>query len=143
MVAVGFIEKQFQTSITWIEWFIAGAPFSALMTVAPYLIMTRMMRPEMEEIAGVQATIREQLDVIGTTIAREWKLLVIVLVLLGFWASEKVLHDFDTASTTIATIVLMLLPRLGVMDWKESQRAFPRGTVVLFAVGISVGTALL
>jgi len=30
-----------------------------------------------------------------------------------------------------------------VMDWKESQRGFPWGTVVLFAVGISVGTALL
>jgi len=37
----------------------------------------------------------------------------------------------------------MLLPRLGVMDWKESQRAFPWGTVVLFAIGISIGTALL
>ena len=37
----------------------------------------------------------------------------------------------------------MLLLRLGVMDWKESQRGFPWGTVVLFAVGISVGTALL
>jgi len=59
MVAVGFLEKQFGTTITWTEWFIAGAPFSAL------------------------------------------------------------------------------LPRVGVMDWKESQRGFPWGTVVLFAVGIS------
>ncbi len=143
MVAVGFIEKQFGTSITWAEWFVAGAPFSALMSVALYFIMTRMMKPEMKEIAGGQAAIRQQLDAIGTMTAREWKLLVIVLVLLGFWASEKVLHDFDTASTTIAAIGLMLLPRLGVMDWKESQRGFPWGTVVLFAVGISVGTALL
>jgi di/tricarboxylate transporter len=29
------------------------------------------------------------------------------------------------------------------MDWKASQRGFPWGTVVLFAIGISVGTALL
>jgi anion transporter len=75
--------------------------------------------------------------------SREWKLLVIVLVLLGFWSTEKVLHNFDTSSTTIAAIALMLLPRLGVMNWKESQRGFPWGTVILFAVGISVGTALL
>ena len=34
MVAVGFIEKQFQTGITWTDWFVAGAPFSALFTVA-------------------------------------------------------------------------------------------------------------
>jgi di/tricarboxylate transporter len=30
-----------------------------------------------------------------------------------------------------------------VMDWKQSQKGFPWGTVVLFAVGISIGTALL
>ncbi len=143
MVALGFIEKQFQTTITWTDWFIAGAPFSALLSVALYFIMTRMMKPEMAQIEGGQATIRAQLDAIGKTTPREWKLLGIVLVLLGFWATEKVLHNFDTSSTTIAAIALMLLPRLGVMDWKESQRGFPWGTVVLFAVGISVGTALL
>jgi anion transporter len=102
-----------------------------------------MMKPEMAEIAGGRATIREQLDALGRMSAREWKLLAIVLVLLGFWASEKVLHDFDTSSTTIAAIALMLVPRLGVMDWKESQKGFPWGTVVLFAIGISIGTALL
>ena len=143
MVAIGFIEKQFQTGITWMEWFVAGAPFSALMSVAVYFIMTRMMKPEMKEIEGGQVAIREQLDAIGKTTFREWKLLAIVLVLLGFWATEKVLHNFDTSSTTIAAIALMLLPRLGVMDWKESQRGFPWGTVVLFALGISIGTALL
>ena len=143
MVAIGFIEKQFGTSISWTEWFIAGAPFSAVLSVAVYFIMTRLMKPEMKEIADGQATIRQQLEAIGPMTLRQWKLLVIVLVLLGFWATEKVLHNFDTSSTTIAAIALMLVPRLGVMDWKESQRGFPWGTVILFAVGISVGTALL
>ena len=68
MVAVGFIEKQFGTSISWTEWFIAGAPFSALLSVALYFIMTRMMKPEMAEIAGGQATIRQQLDAIGPVV---------------------------------------------------------------------------
>lgn len=143
MVAVGFVEKQFGSTITWTEWFVAGAPFSALLTVALYLIMTRLMRPEMDEIAGGRAAIREQLAALGPMTAREWKLLVLVLALLGFWSTEKLLHGFDTSSTTIAAIALMLLPRVGVMDWKASQRGFPWGTVVLFAVGISVGTALL
>ncbi len=143
MVAVGFVEKQFGSTITWTEWFVAGAPFSILLTIALYFIMTRMLKPEMEEITGGRAAIREQLDALGAMTLAEWKLLVVVLVLLGFWSTEKVLHDFDTSSTTIAAIALMLLPRIGVMDWKASQKGFPWGTVVLFAVGISVGTALL
>jgi anion transporter len=143
MVAAGFIEKQFQTTISWTEWFIAGAPLSVLLTVALYFIMTRMMKPEMAEIAGGRETIHAQLQTMGKVTVNERKLLAIVLILLGFWATEKVLHDFDTASTTIAAIAFMLLPRLGVMNWKTSQKGFPWGTVILFAVGISVGTALL
>jgi di/tricarboxylate transporter len=50
MVALGFIEKELQPSISWTDWFIAGAPFSALLSVAVYLIMTRMMKSEMAEI---------------------------------------------------------------------------------------------
>lgn len=143
MVAVGFIEKQFGASITWTDWFIAGAPFSALLSVALYFIMTRMLRPEMDQIAGGRAAISEQLAALGPMSTREWKLLALVLALLGFWSTEKVLHGFDTSSTTIAAIAIMLAPRIGVMDWKTSQKGFPWGTVVLFAVGISVGTALL
>ena len=143
MVAIGFIEKQFQTTISWTEWFIAGAPFSALLSVALYFIMTRMMRPEMKEIQGGKEAIREQAEAMGAMTPKEWKLLLLVLTLLGFWATEKVLHHFDTASTTLAAIALMLLPRVGVMDWKQSQKNFPWGTVLLFAVGISIGTALL
>ena len=143
MVAVGFIEKQLKAQITWADWFLAAAPFAALLTVALYFIMTRMMKPEMEEIAGGKETIRTQLDELGPMSANQWKLLVLVLVLLSFWATEKTLHNFDTSSTTIVAVALMLLPRIGVMDWKASQKNFPWGTVVLFAIGISVGTALL
>ncbi|MBC5782434.1 DASS family sodium-coupled anion symporter [Ramlibacter sp. USB13] len=143
MVAIGFLEKQFGTGITWTEWFIAGAPFSALLSVALYFIMTRMLRPEVEEIRGGMAGIREQLAALGPMTPAQWKLLALVLLLLGFWSTEGVLHSFDTSSTTIAAIALMLMPGIGVMDWKASQKGFPWGTVVLFAVGISVGTALL
>jgi len=143
MVAIGFIEKQLGAQITWLEWFVAAAPFAALMTVALFFIMTRMMKPEMKEIVGGQETIRKQLQELGPMSLNQWKLLAIVLVLLGFWSTEKVLHSFDTTSTTIAAVALMLFPRIGVMDWKQSQKGFPWGTVVLFAVGISVGSALL
>ena len=38
-----------------------------------------------------------------------------MLGLLTFWSTEKVLHSFDTSSTIIAAIAIMLAPRIGVM----------------------------
>ena len=65
MVAIGFIEKQFGGDITWTDWFIASASFSAVLSIALYFIMTRMMRAELDEIAGGKAAIRQQLDALG------------------------------------------------------------------------------
>jgi di/tricarboxylate transporter len=75
--------------------------------------------------------------------ASEKKLLAISLTLLAFWASEGVLHRLDTSTTTITAVALMFLPGIGIMTWKEAQPKIPWGTVVLFGIGISLGTALL
>jgi len=143
MIAVGFIDKILKGSITWLEWFTAAAPFSVLMSIALYFIMTRMMPPETEEMTGGKDTLRKALDELGPMKASEWKLMVLSIVLLGLWSTEKVLHPFDTSTTTIAAIALMFLPGVGIMDWKAVQNRIPWGTVILFGIGISLGTALL
>jgi len=143
MVAVGFIEKAFNTTITWLEWLIAAGPFAILMSLALYGVMTRMMPPEVATVPGGREAIRKALADLGPMKTSEKKLLVISLTLLGFWATEGVLHRFDTSTTTIAAVALMFLPGIGIMTWKEAQPKIPWGTVVLFGIGISLGTALL
>ena len=143
MVAIGFIEKTLKGSITWLDWLIAAAPWSILMSFALYFVMTRMMPSETEEVAGGKEAIRKALAEMGPMRTSEKKLLAITLALLALWSTEKVLHPFDTSSTTIAAVALMFLPGVGIMGWKDAQSRIPWGTVVLFGVGISLGTALL
>ena len=143
MVAIGFIEKTLQKTVTWLEWFIAAAPFGILMSIALYFVMTRMMPAEIKEIPGGRESIRKSYAELGPMKLSEKKLLTISLTLLGFWATEGVLHRFDTSSTTIAAVALMFVPGIGILTWKEAQTKIPWGTVVLFGIGISVGTALL
>jgi anion transporter len=143
MVALGFVEKQFQVNVTWLDWFIAGAPFSAILSIGLYFVMTWLIRPEMKEIAGGKAAVQEELNKIGAMTINEKKLLILVLSMLIFWASEKQWHEIDTATATLCAVALMLLPKVGVMSWSKSQKAFPWGTILLFAVGISLGSVLL
>ena len=143
MIAVSFIEKQLGVNISWLDWFIAAAPFSAIMSVILYFVLIKMMPPETKEIAGGQAIVAKALAELGPMKGNEKKLTFISLTLLFFWATEKILHPFDTSTTTIAAIALMFLPRIGVMNWKQAQGAIPWGTLVLFGIGISLGAALL
>jgi anion transporter len=143
MIAVGFIEKQLGYTITWMEWFLAAAPFALLMSIVLYHVLLKIMPPEMDEIEGGQEAVNKAMRELGPMSLNEKKLLSISLILLSFWASEKILHPFDTSSTTIAAIAIMFLPKIGIMTWNDAQPRIPWGTVVLFGVGISLGSALL
>ena len=63
--------------------------------------------------------------------------------MLFFWTTEKVLHSIDTSTSTMVAITLLMLPKIGVMHWNETVNKINWGTVVLFGVGISLGSALL
>jgi anion transporter len=143
MVAIGFIEKAFNKTITWLDWLIAAGPFAVLMCVALYFVMTRMMPPEVAEVPGGREGIRKSLAALGPMTASEVKLLVLSVILIAFWATEGVLHRFDTSTTTITAVALMFMPGFGILTWKDAQPRIPWGTVILFGVGISLGTALL
>lgn len=143
MIAIGFIEKAFSQTITWLEWLVAAAPFGILMSIALYFVMTRMMPPEIEEAPGGVEGIRKSLADLGPMTANEKKLLALSVILIGFWATEGILHVFDTSTTTLTAVALMFLPGIGILTWKEAQPKIPWGTVVLFGIGISLGTALL
>jgi solute carrier family 13 (sodium-dependent dicarboxylate transporter), member 2/3/5 len=113
------------------------------MTVALYFVVMWVLPPEMREIAGGREAVKASLDELGPISPAQIKLLTISICLIGFWATEGVLHAFDTSSTTLAAVALLFLPGVAVMSWKQAQSQIPWGTIVLFGVGISLGTALL
>ena len=143
MVAVGFIQKMLGHDITWLSWIIAAAPFSILMSIGLYFVMMTMMPPETKELPGGQSTVQASLAELGPTTGKQARLLTVSLILLCFWATEGVLHPFDSSTTTTIAVALLFLPGIGVMDWKKANALIPWGTIVLFGVGISLGTALL
>ena len=143
MIALGFIEKMLGKTITWLDWFIAAAPYAIIMSIVLYYLLLKLMPPEVDEIAGGKEAIAKAIVELGPMRTDEKKLLSISLILLFFWATEKIVHPFDTSSTTIAAITLLLLPGIGVMTWKDAQSKIPWGTVILFGVGISLGSAIL
>ena len=143
MVAVNFIRTQLGVDISWIDWFIAAAPFAILMSFALYHVMMFLMPPEIKEIPGGKETVKKLLADMGKITTNEIKLLVISICLLILWMTEKKLHVIDTSTTTMVAITLLMLPKIGVMQWNEVVNKINWGTVVLFGVGISLGSALL
>ncbi|MBK4138747.1 DASS family sodium-coupled anion symporter [Corynebacterium macginleyi] len=143
LVAVGFIEEQMGQSVSWGQWFVWAAPWSMLMSVALYFIMRAVIKPETERIEGGKELIAKQLEDLGPTSSEEKRLIGFSVLLLFFWATEGLLHPISSAVITAVAIALMLLPKIGVFTWPEAQKSVSWGTLIVFAIGISLGSFLL
>ena len=143
IVAINFINQNLGYNVSWGEWFLYAAPWSILMSIALYFIMMKVIPPERDAIEGGKELIKNDLNELGPISAREWRLIVISILLLIFWSTEKVLHPIDSASVTLIALGMMLMPKIGVITWKGVEKKIPWGTIIVFGVGISLGNVLL
>lgn len=143
IVAINFINQNLGYNVSWGEWFLYAAPWSILMSIALYFIMMKVIPPERDAIEGGKELIKHDLNELGPISAREWRLIVISILLLIFWSTEKVLHPIDSASVTLIALGMMLMPKIGVITWKGVEKKIPWGTIIVFGVGISLGNVLL
>jgi len=143
LLTVGFMDKMLGGRVAWSDWLIAGAPWAVLMSAILLFTVLKLLPPESNDIAGGKEAVDAALRELGPMTAAQKRLMAVSILLLLCWATEGRLHRFDTTSTTYFGLVLLMLPRIGVMTWKDVQSRIPWGTVIVFGVGISLGTALL
>lgn len=143
LLTVGFMDKMLGERVSWIDWLIAGAPWAVIMSLVLVALVLKLLPPESDNVPGGMDGVTRSLAALGPMTAAQKRLGGVSLVLLLAWATEGRLHPFDTTTTTYAGLVTLLLPRFGVMTWKDVQARIPWGTVIVFGVGISLGSALL
>ncbi|HGE3470106.1 TPA: DASS family sodium-coupled anion symporter [Escherichia coli] len=145
LLSIGFINKTFGAghSVSWLDWLLAGAPWSLTMSVILYFLARKLLPPETEAVEGGSEAIKKALAELGPTTGKEKRLIGISLLLLLFWSTGGKLHSIDTTSVTLAGLAIMLLPGIGVMSWKEVEKRVQWGTLLMFGIGISLGSTLL
>lgn len=141
-VAIGFIQETMHLDVTWIDWLIYAGPWALVMNLLLWFLAPRFFQvEEIPEHAG--EAIHRQLEELGPMQADEKKLAFYSILLLLFWSTEGLLHSVDATTITLVVFSIMLLPKLGVFSWQDVQEGTAWGTLVVFAVGISLGTILL
>ena len=143
MVAMGFINKTFNEDISWGQWFMYAAPWSIVMSIVLYFVMINLIKPETKEIEGGKELVKAQLAELGPVTPKEWRLIAISVALLLFWATEGKFHPIDSSSITLIALAIMLTPKIGIFSWSDVEKLIPWGTIIVFAIGISLGNLLL
>lgn len=160
VVLAGFIERTYDTQISFASWIAFAFPFALLLLLITYFLLTRFIfRNGLGTFAGAQQLIRTQLKELGTISLAEKRTLIVFIctamawifrtqinLVLGLAKSDGQFELTDPMIAIFATIALFVFPvnwkqEQFLLDWADTQR-LPWGILLLFGGGLSLADGL-
>jgi anion transporter len=141
-VTIDFIIKAGGPAISYLDWLIYGFPPALLMTFFAWWFIQRVYHPERSEIPGGQEHIDEKLAHFGKMTSPEWRALIVFAIVVILWAAGSLLK-MDATTACLIGVVLLFLPKFGVLTWADANKGVSWQIVLVCGGGISLGDMLM
>jgi len=146
LAAVGYLRELAGIEISFARWMAYGVPAALLMLPIAWQLLLRSFPPELERLPLADADISERIATLGKPTRLEvWTLIVFSATIL-IWLSSPLLSEFTGGrvnpppqAVALAGGLLLFLPGLRVLNWREAQREMDWGGVILIVAGLSLG----
>ncbi len=149
----GIMEEQFSFSMPFMEWMMLALPFSVVMLLLVYWLLTRVLcRVSNVELSGGVDGIRAELAALGSWDSAEIRVAIVFVCTAAFWVGRRSLvNSFgwelnDTTIAMLAGTVLFVIPAGSIADralltWEDAKR-LPWDILLLFGGGLTLAKAL-
>ena len=146
LAAVGYLRELAGVEITFARWMAYGVPASLLMIPIAWRLLLRAFPPELDRLPLAAADIAYRIATLGKPSRLEIWTLVVFAATIGVWLTTPLLADLTgglvnppAQAVALAGGLLLFLPGLRVLHWKEAQRDMDWGGVILIVAGLSLG----
>ncbi|MCS7459814.1 anion permease [Paenibacillus doosanensis] len=146
IIAVGFINDQAGGHIGYMDWLLASMPTAIITMLITFFIGLKLFSIKGESaFEHATDTLKEELKKLGPFSLNEKKATLIFALTVILWATgdyQKGWFGFEisTEQTAVLAALLCLLPRIGLLTWKEANIKWD---LMIFAAGAyAVGNAL-
>ncbi|MGI6509025.1 MAG: SLC13 family permease [Erysipelotrichaceae bacterium] len=148
VLAIGFINEQAGGNLGYLQWILGSIPQALITVVLMFfagLFLFKYKDEFGEKIGDVGAALKGQLEELGPMTKAEKKAAVIFLFTLLSWATGDYQKDWfgfelSTEQTAVLSMLLCLLPGIGVITWKQADIKWD---LMIFSAGAyAVGNAV-
>ena len=115
VLAVGLIGKTANVTVSWTDWFVGFLPVGVILFAVVPLLLFWLYPPEVKSAPEAPRWAREELARLGPMSGREYKLLGLVVVVLGLWVAGG--RYVDATMAALVGVVAMVL--LGIVRWED------------------------
>lgn len=146
LLAIGFINEMTGSNLGYMEWLIGSAPQAIITALLTFLIGYKLYKIDADELgsANTNSILKQQLEDLGKMTGAEKRAAAIFIFTLVSWATANYHKQWfgfkiSTEQTAVISMLLCLLPGIGVIDWKQSGIKW---NLMLFSAGAyAVGNA--
>ncbi len=105
------------------DWMMAMFPIMVGLMFIGYLVAMKIYFPlspeeRLPQIEGGMERLREELEKLGKVDVNEVKAIILFILILGFWATDR-LHGISATSVAFVGAIIALLPGVGIVKWND------------------------
>jgi solute carrier family 13 (sodium-dependent dicarboxylate transporter), member 2/3/5 len=143
-VSIGMIAAAAGISLytTWSYWALAALPTNIVILVATGWLVLKMFPPEVTALPGGLDYIKKELQAMGPMSAREKKAVGYFALALALWSTDFI-HNYNSTMVAFFVSLLIFLPKIGVLDWRETEKSLPWELFVYFGGVLTLSDALM
>lgn len=141
-ITVGLIEATTGKIVSWSQWLGIAGPPALVLSVLSVFIISLMWRPEISDTKHAKEYIARELAGLGKLSGSEKYTLIIFMLTLLLWSTDS-LHGVHVAVVGLMSVICLLWPGAGPLNWKDAQKKIPWSVFILYGAGLSLGAALV
>lgn len=123
LLAAALISGAIEGNVYFSDWMFAMFPTMVGMMFIGYFVAMRIFFPlekkeQKPQIKGGMKRLKEEYEKLGPIDYQEIKTIVIFVLILGLWATDRV-HGVSATAIAFVGAIVALLPRYGIVDWND------------------------
>lgn len=138
MYSAGAFEELAGVTVSYFSWVRMNAPITLLSCLLIYPVAVGLYPPEDTRNVNFKGFIDKQLAEMGPLSRGERKVLA-SLVLLGYLWTNELSNSYPVE---LAVALALLMPGLGVLEWRDVSRKISWGTIMLLGASLGLSAAL-